>query len=62
VSNLLNTTQAAEKLGVSVRRVQALIKKGQLKAERVGRDYLIREKDLQSIKAGKVGRPRKISK
>ncbi len=59
MSNFLNTKEAAEKLDVSVRRVQALIKKNQLKAEKVGRDYIIREKDLQNIKAGKAGRPRK---
>lgn len=35
------TTQCAEILGVSERRVRALIDSGQLKAEKLGRDWLI---------------------
>lgn len=57
MSKLLTTKESAEKLGVSVRRVQALITKNQLKAEKIGRDYMIREKDLQNIKPGINGRP-----
>lgn len=59
MSKLLNTKQAAEKLEVSIRRVQALITKKQLEAVKVGRDYVIRESDLDNIKAGVVGRPKK---
>ena len=55
---LLNTKLAAEIKGVSVRRIQALIKKGQLKAEQVGRDYVIRESDLDKIEQRTVGRPK----
>lgn len=58
MSKFLNTKQAAEKKGVSIRRIQALITKGQLKAERFGRDYMIRESDLDKIKQGTVGRPK----
>lgn len=59
MSKLLSTKQAAELKGVSVRRIQALITKGQLEAEQVGRDYVIRASDLDRIKAGVVGRPKK---
>ena len=58
-NNPLTTKEAAEKLNVSVRRVQALITKGQLKAQKIGRDYIIDGQDLTRIKSGKVGRPKK---
>lgn len=58
MSKFLTTSEAAEKKGVSIRRIQALITKNQLKAEKVGRDYLIRESDLDKIKQGTVGRPK----
>jgi excisionase family DNA binding protein len=57
---LLNTSQAAEALGVSERRVRALIAEGKLEAQKVGRDYAIEESDLKSVKTyGKSGRPPK---
>lgn len=58
--NLLNTNQAAEKLGVSVRRVRALITEGTLKAHQLGREYAIEESALANVKVyGKPGRPAK---
>jgi excisionase family DNA binding protein len=60
---LLSTQQAAEKLGVSLRRVQQMITEGSLPAERVGRDYVIQEKDLEKVTTyGKPGRPPKEKK
>lgn len=60
---LLNTTEAAEKLGVSVRRVRALIEEGKLKAKKLGRDYIIAQSDLATaVVYGKRGRPRTKSK
>jgi len=56
MSNLLNTKEAADKLGVSVRRIQFLITNEQLTAEKVGRDYIIRESDLLKLKKLKRGR------
>jgi excisionase family DNA binding protein len=57
---LLSTKEAAEKLGVSLRRVQQLITEGTLKANKVGRDYVITEKDLECVKVyKKPGRPPK---
>lgn len=56
--NMMNTKEAAEKLGVSLRRVQQLITEGTIPAHKVGRDYVILEKDLEGIKTyGKPGRP-----
>lgn len=58
--NLLNTNQAAERLGVSVRRVRALISEGTLKAHQLGREYAIEESALADVKVyGKPGRPAK---
>lgn len=44
--NLLTTTQAAERLGLTRHGVRLLVVNGTLPATRVGRDYLIREADL----------------
>ena len=57
---LLGTKEAAEKLGISLRRVQQLVETGTLPAQKIGRDYLIQEKDLSKITIhGKPGRPKK---
>jgi excisionase family DNA binding protein len=55
----LTTKQAAERLGITPRRVQALIEAERLPAQKFGRDYMIREKDLKLIEERKVGRPKK---
>jgi excisionase family DNA binding protein len=60
--DLLTTKQAAEKLGITPRRVQALIEAGRLPAQKFGRDYMIKEKDLKLVEDRKVGRPRKSKK
>lgn len=58
---LLTTIEAAEKLGVSERRVRQLINEGKLKAHKLGRDYAIEESLLESVKTyGKAGRPKSI--
>lgn len=56
---LLTTAEAAQRLGVSPRRVRALITEERLRAEKKGRDYLINESDLKLVKDRKPGRPRK---
>jgi excisionase family DNA binding protein len=57
---LLTTKEAAEKLGVSVRRVRALITEGKLKAHQLGREYAIEEDALKSVQTyGRPGRPSK---
>jgi excisionase family DNA binding protein len=57
--NLLTTPQVAERLGVTVRRVQALIKEGRLPSQQFGRDHLIKERDLKLVENRKPGRPPK---
>jgi excisionase family DNA binding protein len=47
---MLTTAQVAGRLGVSVRRVQALIASGRLKARKVGRDLFVSEADLRRYK------------
>ena len=57
---MLSTKEAAEKLGVSLRRVQQMITEGTLPANKVGRDYVILENDLENVTIyGKPGRPKK---
>ena len=60
--DFLTTLEAAEKLGVTRRRVLALILAGRLPAQKFGRDYMIKEKDLKLVENRKVGRPKKIKK
>jgi excisionase family DNA binding protein len=56
---LLTTRDVAEKLGVSMLRVQQLIWDGRLPAEKMGRDYLIKKEDLKLVANRKPGRPPK---
>jgi excisionase family DNA binding protein len=60
--NLLTTKEAAERLGITPRRVVAMIKAKQLPAEKFGRDYMIKAKDLKLVEDRKVGRPLKQEK
>jgi excisionase family DNA binding protein len=46
---LLSATEAAARLGISPRRVQALVKAGRLPAQRIGRTLAIREADLAAF-------------
>ena len=57
--NQITTKEAAERLAITVRRIQAMIKDGRLKAEKLGRDYLIHESALEEVKERKTGRPKK---
>ncbi len=58
---LLGTKEASERLAVSQQRIQALIKNGQLPAEKVGRDWLIKENDLELVRNRQAGRPKKAA-
>ena len=55
----LTTLEVAAKLGVSKRRVIALIEAGRLPAERFGNAYVINESDLKLVEDRKPGRPPK---
>lgn len=54
---VLTAAGAAEKLGISTRRVIALIHDGRLPARKVGRDYIIDGKDLRLVQDRRPGRP-----
>ena len=56
---LLTAKQAAQILGVDSSRVRVLIREGRLPAQKVGRDWVILEPDLELVKDRKPGRPRK---
>jgi excisionase family DNA binding protein len=56
---LITSAQAAEKLGISVRRVQELIKSGRLPSQQFGRTYVVNENDLKLVEDRKPGRPPK---
>lgn len=56
---MLTTPEVATRLGITVRRVQALIKDGRLPSQQFGRDHLIKESDLKLVKNRKPGRPKK---
>jgi excisionase family DNA binding protein len=63
----VNASQAAKVLGISSPRVTILIKKGRLKAEKLGYTWLILRADLEEFakqprpRGWKKGRPRKTS-
>ena len=60
---LLSVKQAAERLGISDRRVRMLIKSGKLVAHQLGREHAIEESALEGVKVyGKAGRPPKERK
>ena len=59
-TDYLTTKQAAEKLGVSVGRVQQLVAENRLPSVKIGRDRFILEKDLEVVRERKrTGRPPK---
>ena len=56
----ITTKEAAEELGISVRRVQALIKEGRVpSACKRGRDWYFKQDDLFDLYDRKPGRPPK---
>jgi excisionase family DNA binding protein len=60
--NLLTTIEVAEKLNISVRQVQTLIKQEKLPATKKGRDYFVLETDVENLpERKKTGRPKKIN-
>jgi excisionase family DNA binding protein len=56
---LITTSEAAERLGVHITRIQQFIRLKRLPAEKVGRDWLIDEKNLVLVSERKTGRPKK---
>jgi len=62
MKNLISSKEAAEKLGLSLRRVQALITDGRLPAQKIGNSYVVNEKDLELVKERTPGRPKNSQK
>lgn len=59
---MIGTKQAAEILGVSPRRVRALITEGRLPSMVVAGTHLLRVEDLRLVAGRKTGRPKKNKK
>lgn len=59
MNGLLTTSQAAERLGLTRWRINALIRDGRLKATRLGQIFVIEEHDLKAVENRKPGRPSK---
>lgn len=59
---LITTQKAAEKLGIHITRIQQFIYAKRLPAEKIGRDWLIDEKDLAALIRYERGRPPKTGK
>ena len=59
---IINTAEAAVRLGVTADRVRKMIEAKRLKATKLGNVWLIDPKDLDAVKDRKVGRPRKARK
>jgi excisionase family DNA binding protein len=55
---MLTTKEVAQRLGVSVRRVQALIRAKRLPAVKHGRDWSIPEDAVEALTERRPGRPR----
>lgn len=55
----LTTREAAEKLGVTVGRVQQFVAEGRLPSVKIGRDRFVLESDLALVAERKTGRPPK---
>jgi excisionase family DNA binding protein len=55
---LLSSQEAAQRLGISPRRVLALIHAGRLPAVKVGRDWLIDPAVLSALPTRRPGRPK----
>lgn len=62
MDKLISTKEAAEKLDLSIRRVQALITSGRLPAQKIGNSYVVKEKDLELVRDRTPGRPSKVDK
>jgi len=62
MKNLISSKEAAERLGLSLRRVQALITDGRLPAQKIGNSYVVNEKDLELVKERTPGRPKNSQK
>ncbi len=56
---MLTTSEVAERLGVTVQRIHQFIRDERLPAQKMGRDYIIKEGDLKPLEDRPIGRPPK---
>lgn len=56
--DLITTTEAAEILGLDPSAIRHRIRKGKLKAERVGRDHLVSRRVIEAEKQAKADKCR----
>ncbi len=59
LKGFLTTKEVAEKLDLSVGRVQQFIAEGRLPATKIGQTNLVKESDLKLVEDRKTGRPPK---
>ena len=59
MDDLISTTEAADRLGITRQRVLQLIKAGRLPAVRFANLYMIRADDLEKVEDRTPGRPPK---
>lgn len=50
---LLNTKQVAERFNLSESHVRLLLRKGRIRGQKIGTDYVINESDLKKVKRKK---------
>lgn len=62
MKGFITAKEAADRLGISKRRVLALITAKSLPAELFGKSYAIKESDLKFLENRKPGRPPKMKK
>lgn len=58
---MLTTKEAAGRVGVPLRTLQAWIATGHLPAVKLGRDWLIDERDLARLAPPPMGRPKRAT-
>ena len=56
-SMMIGTTDAAKRLGISPMRVRQLVEAGRLPAQKIGRTWVVDERDLERVRDRKPGRP-----
>ena len=59
MEDLLTVSEAAKELGISTRRIHALIAANRLPARKLGSYYVIKRKDLDFVRIRNIGRPAK---
>lgn len=50
---MLTVAKAAEELGLTARRIRQMCESGELKAEKLGRDWLIERESVERAKEGR---------